>query len=173
MRLRGASSGCSCLSDFTISCFCLLPRRPFVLRSRPPSQAGRTSPRAFPRRRRQPSSCQENRGPACLPSFPVPLHPVSYLGAVADLVFDCRGPIAHFAPQKDLDRLELEFLRIAPVLPRPAYRLAPLVDSPPQSFTVNFEGPNSCRSTVMPVPSLHLSPKRRPSASAIWLRQEL
>ena len=97
----------------------------------------------------------------------------SYLGAVADLVFDCRGPIAHFAPQKDLDRLELEFLRIAPVLPRPAYRLAPLVDSPPQSFTVNFEGPNSCRSTVMPVPSLHLSPKRRPSASAIWLRQEL
>ena len=137
MSSRSVESGYSRLSDFAISCFRLLPRepsprRPFVLRSRPPSRAGRTVAQASPRRRWRPSSCRESRGPARLPLLPGTASP-SLLSEC------CRGPrirspgnYSPLAPQEGVDHLELELLRIAPVLPRPVYRLDPsLVDSLP------------------------------------------
>ena len=84
MSFRSVESGCSRLSDFTISCFRLLPRgpsprRPFVLRSPPPSRGGRTAARGSPRSR-APSSfapMDGRRGRPRLPLGIASLSPVS------------------------------------------------------------------------------------------------
>ena len=74
MSPGSAGSGYSRLSDFTISCFrplprCPSPRRPFVLRSPPPSRGGRTAARGSPRPR-APSSFAPTDGRRGRPRLP-------------------------------------------------------------------------------------------------------
>lgn len=71
-------------------------------------------------------------GEGVFASLSVPLHPVSYLRAVAHVMLEGEGPVVALAAEMGFDDAELELLGIAVVLPRPVYGLnAALVDPLP------------------------------------------
>ena len=126
MSSKSVESGYSRLSDLTISCFRLLPRgpsprRPFVLRSPPPSRGGRTAARASPRSRAPSSFAPTGGRRGRRPSLSVPLHPVPYLRAVAHAMLEGEGFVVPLAAEIGFDDAKLELLGVAVVLPRPVY----------------------------------------------------
>ena len=137
MSSKSVESGYSRLSDFTISCFRLLPRgpsprRPFVLRSPPPSRAGAPLLERLLARGLLPPSPRRVDGEGVVASLSVPLHPVSYLRAVAHAMLESEGFVVPLAAEIGFDDAKLELLGIAVVLPRPVYSPdAALVDPLP------------------------------------------
>ncbi len=167
MSSKSVESGYSRLSDFTISCFRLLPRgpsprRPFVLRSPPPSRAGAPLLERLLARGLLPPSPRRVDGEGVV---------ASPLGTASPSLVSARccarharseGFVVPLAAEIGFDDAKLELLGIAVVLPRPVYSPdAALVDPlPSKSFTVDFVRPNSCCSMAMVAPSAYLSAKR-------------
>ena len=87
-----------------------------------------------------------------LASLSVPLHPVSYLRAVAHAMLEGEGFVVALATEIGSYDTKLELLGVAVVLPRPVYSL--------DAALVDFVRPNSCCSMAMVAPSAYLSAKR-------------
>lgn len=166
MGSRSAESGYSRLGDFAVSCFRLPPRgppprRPFVLRSQPPSRGGRAADRAPPRSRAPSSFVPADGRRGVVASLSAPLRPVSYLRAVAHAVLESEGPAAALAAEIGFDDAKLEIPGIAAVPPRPVHGPdAALVDPLPPKLTVDFARPNSCCNMAVVAPSAYPSAKR-------------
>ncbi len=101
-------------------------------RSPPPSRGGRTAARASPRSRAPSSFAPMVDDEGVVASLSVPLHPVSYLRAVAHAMLESEGFVVSLAAEIGFDDAKLELLGIAVVLPRPVYSPdAALVDPLP------------------------------------------
>ena len=120
MSSRSVGSGYSRPSDFTISCFRLLPRGPFVLKTPPPSR-GAPPLEGLLARGHLPPSPRRMDGEGVFASLSVPLHPVPYLRAVAHAMLESEDPVVALAAEIGFYDAKLELLGVAVVLPRPVY----------------------------------------------------